>query len=308
MLRMTLTGLVLLGLISSANAAYMSGYCIPVSSDGTTVQSTSMSAENLIDVQITSAVNTQNNLDVVQLFGTPIMSTNCAGIFAGNDSPVGENSGTSGDGLLNAEDQSANVDPNLSDPTHLFDEGAFITSADWQNLDGGDVANDPGWLNLWKSDEGYAQFPTIGSEFYISDYLNVQLNYQSGTGDWSITFLDPTGLLDALSDTVFGDSFFDHLAFGFKDNNESLVLYDFDFNILNAMSLGLFDLNTPHNLAGNFDVRWLYGESENISHIGIYVRDPVDSERIGSPAPLALLGLGLITIGLTRKYIVRSIA
>jgi len=316
------TGLVLVSLVnlSSATPTPVSGYCIPVSSDGSTVQSTSMTTANLADVTITKAVRTDTGFTIFDSDSSnidPINATNCAGVFAGNDSPLGGNTGTYGDGLLNGENQNGNSgDDNLTtdDSTpHLFDEGAFITKADWQDLTDDNIDNpvDPGWLNLWKSDGN--EYNSFGG-LNIVDYLTIEIyDITNGgrTGEWSLTFTNPGGLLDAMAMTIFDDSFFDHLAFAFKSGNNGnngngngngnngndggLVFYDFNFNILNAASGNLFDLSVPHNFVGTFDVSSIL--TQDISHISLYARDPSGGgSEVPAPTTLTLLSLSLFAL------------
>ncbi|WP_026377119.1 hypothetical protein [Aestuariibacter salexigens] len=267
-------------------------------------------------VWINSAIATDTNFQVVPP-GFSIYATDCEGLFVGNDNPLPTlNTGGMGDGLLNGADQTGgHRDPDL-DPNTAFEPGAFITVADLQDLVGNDGVNDPGWILLGKDEAGTGDWtagnfadtsnwnlPQTLGIFDLTQYLTIGItcSYGSfgsgcGAGDWNLTFTDPTGLLNALAGTVFGDSFFDHLAFSFKAGGE-FVVYDFDFNLINAATNGAFDLSVPHNFEGTFDVASLFGTTD-ISHLTIWARDPVDSSTVNEPAPilLMLLATGLLAI------------
>ena len=244
------------------------------------------------DAAISAGNNTTNPLSF------PLYATNAAGVFTGNDMPLSV-TGYALDGILNGGNQTGGqIDP-LLDPNNIFAGGAFITPEYLQNLDKGDEADDPGWLSIYKDDTGFLPLQLI--DFDLSSYMAVNVTYQSGTdqkkGDWSITYNNPTGLLAALKKTVYGDSFFDHLALTFKAGN-AFAIFDFDFNLINSFTNDAFDLSKPYNLAGGFDLTKSPSLSAHgISHVTFSVRDPLNTP-VPTPTPLALLAAGLLGLSL----------
>lgn len=288
--------------LSQQSSAAVIGYCLNDAKDPTTTNNTGL---DVSDVTITSAINTKTNSQLIPPGGS-INSTNCAGIFAGNDNPApSANIGGAYDGLLNGADQTGGQATDPLDPNTLFVPGAFITSADLQNLDGidqdsdGNLVDDPGWIYLGK-DEGNGFGYTSPAGVNIADFLTIDFDCDSSSigqdckvGDWVLDFTDPEGLLAALELTVFGDSFFDHLALSFKSGNEFAV-YDFDFNVLNFLYGSPFDLSVPHDLSGRFDLSALDG---GISHISVWARDPANSTTsVPEPTSVLLFGLALLLV------------
>lgn len=246
-------------------------------------------------VTITSAAVATTGTNVLP---GALPATNCAGIFVGNDQPAGI-TGYHGDGLLNGEAQQGNNDDPLLDPNVVFNPGAFVTTADLQDLDQDGEIDDAGWVSLFKTeaDDGDEYQSPAGLD--LTDFMTISTTCNGGVfngcsaGEWSITYQDPQGLLDALSQTEFGDSFFDHLAISFKQANK-FIIFDFDFNLINEVLNGAIDLSLPYDLEGTFDVApvgW-----NGLSHISFSARDPIDSTEVPSPEPLALIALGLLLV------------
>jgi hypothetical protein len=290
-------------LISTNNvSAAVMGYCLDNPLNPASANDVGISTNEVTLTDASVAITG----DIV-LQGVSINSTNCAGIFDGNDKPYPTtNIGSADDGLLNGEDFS------------YFDGGAFITDEQHQNIDDidqysdGDLTDDPGWIMLGK-DEGNGMEYETPADITILDYLNITLDCSGDTviggsdttecktGTWNLNFTDPEGLLEAAESTVFGDSFFDHLALSFKFGNVFAV-YDFDFNILNAIN-PLFDLTTPHNLGGEFD---LSAHQNSISHVTVWARDPINEDTTEISEPnlywLFLLGLASVSFRLKRTH------
>jgi hypothetical protein len=252
---------------------------------------------NLNDIVITSAVSTQTNIDIVSA-GDAISATACAGFFAGNDHPLPSlNTGIWGDGLLNGQ-------KHKKGGTWFDAPGAFITTDELQDLDNNGLVNDPGWIFLGKDDGvGFqttelTQWYTDTSLFDLAAFLKVDFScaQECKSGDWSLKFLEPDKMLSELSLTIFGQSFFDHLAFSFKVGNKTII-YDFNFNVINAETGGAFDLNTPHNFKGEFD---LSGFSKDISHISVWARDPINTVSVDEPVSLLLFSSGFFALVLMR--------
>lgn len=261
----------------------------PISCDG-----------KLSDVTITSAINTSTNDDIVPT-GENIEASACAGFFTGNDNSVfvNNNTGTWGDGVLNGG-------VNNRGATWFNAPGAFITSDDLQDLDGNGLVNDPGWIYLGK-DEGAGFLITDKTQWYgngndsafnLSEFLSINFSCadECKVGTWSLTFPKPGQLMSELSSTVFGDSFFDHLALSFKVGKNTII-YDFNFNAINDETGGVFDLNTPHNFEGEYD---LSAFQNDISHISVWARDPLNITSVDEPVSLFLFSSGFLALVLMR--------
>ncbi|MAI63619.1 MAG: hypothetical protein CL600_01850 [Alteromonas sp.] len=257
--------------------------------------------DSLSNVIITSAVNTLTDEEIVRN-GNSISSTACAGLFDGNDHPLPTyNTGISGDGLLNGE-------THKKGSPWFASTGAFITEDDLQDLDGKGGVNDPGWIYLGKDDGNGNGFGVTdltnwylnGETFELDKYLGVEFSCAKGcvNGEWSINFFKPEEMLRELSSTIFGNSFFDHLAFSFKVGNETII-YDFNFNLINDEINGVFDLSAPHNFSGKYDLSGL--SKKDISHISLWARDPVNAVSVDEPSNLALFFTGFLLLGSLRR-------
>lgn len=215
------------------------------------------------------------------------------------------------DGLLNGATQQTKPRADLYDP------GAFITSDDLQDVDNDGNVNDPGWILLGKFDEQAdgsegQSYATINNGYEgsldVGDYLSIDFTCDSSclgstSGIWSLNFLTTKDeLLDALVSAGLGDSFFDHLAISFKGPSDTgFSVFDFNFNDINELTSGAFDLSEPHNLGGFYDVSNAL-QGQGLSHISVWARDPADTPNdVPTPAPLALLCLGLVAISLTKR-------
>lgn len=268
-----------------------------------------------------------------------INSTDCAGFYHENVKPFSSNNGVSNIGL--------NEEGFLNNETGAFPTapGAFIESTDLQDLDNEGIANDPGWIYLGKSEGGEFQWfgdeetpvvdnPLNPTNFDISQYMDISMNWDGTQGSWSITYNNPLEFLDKLSET-FGTNFFDHLAFGIKFGNvvdelneevtetegrkggnrstPEYAFYDFDFPQINIdiktllnLSEDPFNLSIPYNFSGGFDMCAGFEDCTvqglGISHVDLFARDPADPETsVPVPGPLLLMGIGLAAIGYTSR-------
>jgi len=249
-------------------------------------------------------------------------STSCVGLLSGNDQPLpSTNIGQYGDGLLNGAVQSVgNSDPQL-DPVNklfdpLYDNGdslAFIDKSQLQDLDGIGGFNDPGWVFLGKDEGKPGGFDTaiagkdLTGEINVSEVLDIEFTCSVGVidagkdeqectkGTWDVKPLD--GIVDKLK-PLFGNGFFDHLAFVFKAGND-FAIYDFDFNLIKAELGGGIDLTVPYLLSGSFDLGSLKTDTfggKGISHISLWARDPSLDFVISEPQVNLLMFFGLVML------------
>ncbi|MBK1617387.1 hypothetical protein CKO42_02735 [Lamprobacter modestohalophilus] len=198
----------------------------------------------------------------------------------------------------------------------------MIDATDLVDVDGVNGANDPGWIHLANiqiqgdttpvlsagSTGGEGKYSWVhgltGVSMSVSDLLTIGFTC-SGTGKdkcsmgtWSID--TKNDILDSLDKLGLGNSSFDHLLFSFKAAND-VFIYDFDFNILDdALDPNVFDYETPYDFSGTWNSRDF--NYKNLSHVNVWVRDPLlqTTTQVPAPAPLALLGLGLLAMGVAR--------
>lgn len=255
-----------------------------------------------------SADNTNTNLLV-----STYTASSCIGLF-GDPKNVGSlhdanpNIGTLGDGLLNG--QGGWVSPT-----------AFITED--QLMDLGDnvgfpnsnpsIADDPGWISLakfdLKADRTFkADYQAINGLSFLDldEVLDISFtcNGVSGcsSGTWSLaTSLD---IIDKVTAALGNRSTFDHLAFVFKAG-DSWAVYDFNFTDIFFNEIAVLGnsnfpapFNTPFTFGGMFNTNDF---NKNISHFALWARDPISTTSIPAPAPLFLLGFGLVAVGLFRR-------
>lgn len=256
-----------------------------------------------------------NGLDIIYPTSSqtaPIRATGCQGVFLGNDyggnagpgislSDMGRNIGELDDGLLNGEGGVLSTTWFQPPPESGYPKSPLL------DIDGDGAATDPGWIRLGKIEEGglyESDTSTFGGKTLdIGDILNVTMKCDGSgctSGTWSLsTELD---IIEQVQE-LLGRNAFDHLAFVIKTSTKFAV-YDFDFNIL-SQELPNFDYTTPYSFTGS----WNTGDfpnpsgnnSQNISHLSIWARDPQAVSEIPEPASALLVGLGLLAFGLRRR-------
>ncbi|PKG83532.1 hypothetical protein CXF85_11045 [Colwellia sp. 75C3] len=232
-----------------------------------------------------------------------------------------------------------NVSDNIDDLGDGFnDDLVFIGPDDIQDIGGdgifdkdGEVIestgqDDPGWVFLGRTNDAGNDFDyaDTGIGLFDENDNSLQLNIgelitidfgcdvnndtttdvniinNDGCNQWS---LSPIASIAEDLDPLFGDGFFDHLAFVIKAGDE-FIIYDFNFNIIKAEIEGItgldVDLEVPYNLAGTFN--WL--GTHAISHISVYAHDPILEDGptvISEPRASLLLLFGVILILLRLK-------
>jgi len=182
-----------------------------------------------------------------------------------------------------------------------------------------DGLNDPGWVYLGRDEGNGFDYASVGNglfdenhdsmtialssilniDFSCTDSNNVITNITSKScenGFWSIM---PDVNIEVELFDLFGDGFFDQLAFVFKGGNDGFSIYNFDFNEINEDLGGGLDLEVPYNLTGTFNGGIL---GNDISHISLYAHDPVPSDdgvtttSVPEPKTILIFLFGMIMI------------
>ncbi len=277
-------------------------------------------AELVPEVQLTPFPNTPTTSI------PPTSYSECIGAYYANsiNKPLKDssNNGTYLQGILNGQSSEGDLftpENTLFDPFYhedgplAFDGSdgynpnlAFITPNDLQDFDGDSLHTDPGWVYLGRDNGSGFDYRKTGegilpSPLNIGDLLEINFTCDGGafdgcnTGEWSI--MPNYNIADSLYD-LFGTGVFDHLALQFKSSTpKSFAIYDFNFNELLGGSL---DLNSPYNLYGTYDLSETFS-GRDISHIGVWARDPEISE-VSEPRSTLLLLIGIaLTILRYRK-------
>lgn len=246
-----------------------------------------------------SPLDGQEIIYPTETLGAPIDATSCFGVIAGNDHQGGlsapdPNIGQLNDGLLNGEGG-------------LISPLQFITQDQLLDLDGDGTATDPGWIFLGDVQQGRG-FSAYDKPLDISTILDFTLLCTGSGGDactsgtWSLE--TELNIIDIVQKEL-GRNAFDHLALVIKASNR-YAIYDFDFNILAPQFLaagGDFDFETPYSFTGTWNTQDFLnkkGKPQDFSHISLWVRDPLVQNDVPTPGTLALLGAGLLLLGVGR--------
>lgn len=245
------------------------------------------------------------------------------GIFSG-----GDNLGRLNEGLLNGE--GGYFDPLLA---------GLITTSQLMDLDGNGSVTDPGWISLFSYEfkgglgapdaDGY-RF-TSGTNGYfditnkpldpnepketrnISEFLKFGFSCGGDDGTDCSTFnwtlITDKDIVKDVQDFLGNRSTFDMLTFVFKIGNE-WAIYNLDFNRI--FKDELTNPDTPSNITAPFETAFGFQgtfssaaefDGKNISHFGVFARDPIQTTTTTIPAPatIAIMGLGLLVIRLFRR-------
>lgn len=199
---------------------------------------------------------------------------------------------------------------------------------DLDDTDGNTNKTDPGWVFLGKQEGGDFVGSIAGKDLEddegedisinIDDVLSVvfscsytddfdvvfQVSITSGEcedGQWAIS---PVANIVEILEPVFGNGFFDHLAFIFKAGND-FAIYDFNFKMINSELGNTLDLTVPYNLTGTFNMTGTFGNTA-ISHISLWARDPAGFTTTEMPEPkstmLMLLAVALLVLRVKSKH------
>lgn len=220
--------------------------------------------------------------------------TSCLGFFDGNDNNAVANSkptnnrGEFEDGLLNYAD----FDSLLSEGQEKLD-----ISGDGNRID-------PGWLRIAEFDwtDNLTTYDSLFDGTDLGSLIEFTMD-RASSGSWSVR-LDPAIVQIA---QALGKDAFDHLALVVKQADRTgqgnpnqppqpggFAVYDFNFQAL--IDSNAIAQDVAYNFYGEFDLDGIFGDS--FSHVTLWARDPEASSttEVVSPAPLLLIGLGLLSL------------
>jgi hypothetical protein len=263
--------------------------------------SASAATTNPCDVwswQLTGAIPVQYYAGSIPNLPSAIPSTSCVGVNQGNDDPFNNphpNLGYANDGLLNGEG-------GLLSPTQ------FINASQLQDIKKDGTANDPGWIMLGSlgGNSGELSYNSVTTQlgtFNLADFVTYTQTYLNEVeGTWEL--IVDKDLVSKLTAIGLDRSAFDHLAISVKAS-QYWAVYDFDFNLIPG-----FDLTQPYSLKGtwttNYDFYNEKNKGQDISHMAVWVRDPIPEHNVPAPATLFLIGAGLLALRMTAKSNVKS--
>lgn len=261
---------------------------------------------------------TINKIEVTPLDGQgivyqappPLTSTGCVFVDGQNDTGTllpTNNIGELNDGVMNGEG-------GLLSPTQFTANNPVPLMA--LNADG--LVNDPGWIRLGEVGGDVTTFKYEDVKGYgIDNLLSVSMTCTSGgtdqclAGTWSLE--TKSNIIELVTNLLNGRKSFDHLAFILKAGN-GFAVYDFDFNVLAADIVAWqaahpgssqFDFDTPYAFTGTWsDGDFLNPNNNNfkaLSHMSVWVRDPVTTNTVPAPGTLLLLGAALLAMGLQKR-------
>lgn len=232
---------------------------------------------------------------------TSVGASACVGAFAGSAIPLpgtsgGSNLGYYGDGLFNGAGQGGR-----GHGTALFPDGIFSGQYTATDLNG-DGKKDPGWIYLgsWTpgAGNGFKAALINGQAIIGNNWFNATMNSAGNGGTWS--FLPPSNVVSLL-EPIFGSNLFDQFALSFMSGS-TFAAYDFT-----AAGLGLpVSSSTIYNFSGSWDMSKTLinggGNAGALSHIDLYVRDPIGPRRdVPEPGTLGLLLAAIAGTALYRR-------